>query len=265
MTLLQDWLKEPSLRKADPDAADHSVAHREILRKKRLLQRLFLGFYRECRELDDRLFGAVPGLRLELGSGSSFFREAYPDVIASDIKPLPFVQLIANAEALPLRDFSARALYAINVFHHLPRPRLFFRELLRVLRPGGGIVMIEPYHGPLARFLFRRMHASEGFDPNVSAWETPDITGPMSNANQALSYLVFARDRLRFEAEFPQLEIVLDRPHTQFAYLLSGGVNFRQLAPEWLAPAVLRADAALSAVTHAFDLQHTLILRRRAG
>ena len=53
---------------------------------------------------------------------------------------------VCRGEALPFSDGSVRALYGINVFHHLPSPRDFFRELVRVLGSGGGAVLIEPYH-----------------------------------------------------------------------------------------------------------------------
>ena len=99
---------------------------------------------------------------------------------------------------------------------------------------GGGIIMIEPYYGPLARFLFKRLHSSEGYETNVPTWESEANMGAMSNANQALSYVVFAKDREIFEQEFPELELLVDRPHTHLRYLLSGGVNFRQLVPKAL-------------------------------
>jgi SAM-dependent methyltransferase len=263
MGWLRQWLTEPMVRHLDPDATDFTVTHREVLRRKPMLRWLFESFYRECREMDRRYFGDCPGLRLEIGSGSSFFQEVYHDVVTSDIKPVPFLQLAANAEALPLTDGSLRALYAINVFHHLPHPRLFFRELLRVLHPGGGAVLIEPYYGPVARFLFRRLHASEGFDPMVFGWERPQAGGPMSGANQALSYVVFVRDRMIFNEKFPELEVVVDRPHTHLLYFLSGGVNFRQLAPTKLTAAIAWTERCMKFLNPILAVQHTIVLRRR--
>src|SRR5687768_9471234 len=154
-----------------------------------MLRHLFADFYARCRALDEKYF-TTPGLRIEIGSGSSFMKEIYPDVITSDIKQLPFLDLVCMGEALPFEDASVRALYGINVFHHLPAPRDFFRELLRVLGSGGGAILIEPYHGPVARRVFSGLHASETFDTEAPSWET-NSTGPMSAANQALSYIVF--------------------------------------------------------------------------
>ena len=227
---------------------------------KPMLRRLFLDFYRRCRDMDERYFTA-PGLRVEIGSGSSFMADVFPDVITSDVKQLPFLDLVCRGEALPVRDGSVRALYAINVFHHLTSPRAFLRELLRVLPSGGGAVLIEPFHGPVARRLFTNLHASETFDPRAHEWET-EGSGPFSAANQALSYIVFTRDLATFRAEFPELSLVLDEPHTHLRYVLSGGVNFRQLVPDAMGPAVALLERALAPLAPILALQHTVVLRK---
>jgi len=256
-------LLEPLVRNLNPDSPDFALAHREVLRRKVLLRRLFEDFYRDCRALDVTSFGACPGLRIEIGSGSSFFSDVFPDVLASDVKALPFLDFVGRAEALPFRANSVRALYAINVFHHFSRPREFFRELIRVAAPGGGAVLIEPYFGPFARWVFRRLHSSEGFEPEVRSWDAEDGRGPMSKANQALSYVVLVRDRAIWEREFPELELLLDRPHTHLAYLASGGVNFRQLVPTWCGPALRWTEEVLCPLNSILALQHSIVLRKR--
>jgi SAM-dependent methyltransferase len=257
------WLTEPLVRDLDPDSTDFTTAHREVLRKKPMLRRLFEGFYRDCRAMDERHFAVATGLRLEIGSGSSFLKELYPDVWTSDLKPLPFVDFVAQGEHLPVAPGSVRAIYAMNVFHHLPKPRDFFRDLCRVLTPGGGVVMIEPAYSPVARFLFKRLHASEGYDPNIASWDIAGNSGAMSNANQALSYVVLRRDRRQFESEFPDLEVVVDRPHTPLLYLVSGGVNFRQLLPSFCTGLVVGLEWLLQPLNPLFGIQHTVVLRKR--
>ena len=87
----------------------------------------------------------------------------------------------------------------------------------------------------------------------------------MSLANQALSYVVFRRDRARFEAEFPGLEIVEERPHSHVAFLASGGVNFRALAPAWAMGALEAVEDALRPLDRWLALQQLIVLRRRAA
>jgi hypothetical protein len=258
------WLIEPRVRGLDPDAPGVTLAHRQVVLHKHMLRVLFEGFYRECRAADQQLFGHCPGRRVEIGSGSSFIKQLFPDIITSDIKRLPFTDVVFRAEQMPFADNSLRAIYGINVFHHLPAPRVFFHEAQRVLHTRGGIVLIEPYCSTLGGWLFPRLHAAERFDPTASGWNTAAARGPASGANQALSYIVFTRDRAQFEREFPQLEIVLDRPHTHLLYLLSGGVNFRQLVPDRATTLVQVLQALLAPANRWIALQHTIVLRKRA-
>jgi SAM-dependent methyltransferase len=259
---LREAFKEPATRSLDVDAADMTRVHRDVLLNKPMLRRMFSGFYSECRRLDIEHFAGCDGPRLEIGSGSSIIKEFWPDVITSDIKPLNFVDRVVDAQAMPFAANSLRAIYGINVFHHFPRPRDFFREAMRVLQPGGGVIFVEPYHSAAGRWLFPRLHDSETFDLGAVTWENESQSGPCSGANQALSGIIFDRDHQRFEQEFPNLELVLDRPHTHLSYLLSGGVNFRQLAPSWADGLVAAAERLLSPANRWIALQHTIVLRK---
>lgn len=256
---IRNWLVDPRARGLDVDSAEFSLAHREIMKSKPLVRDLFTGFYRRCRALDENLL-AGSGARVEIGSGSGFMGDVYPDVITSDVKHLPFVRLVTRGEQLPFADGSLRAIYGINTFHHFPDPRAFLIEATRVLSPGGGVILVEPFHGPAARALFSNLHASEYFDTR-GGW-TRETSGPFSNANQALSYIVFRRDRAIFEREFPSLRLMHDEPHTHLSYLLSGGVNFRQLAPSALGGLIRLTETLLSPLDRFFALQHTLVLRK---
>ncbi len=260
---IRNWLIDSSVAPYDVDSPAFSIAHRKLVLQKRILRELFENFYRECGAVDSQYFRDCPGRRLEIGSGAGIISEVYPNVITSDIKVLPFVDLVLSAERLPFADNSLRAIYAINVFHHLSRPRDFFREILRVLHPGGGVVLIEPFYGLLASWVFKNLHASEGFEPEEEGWDAPTDSGPFSKANQALSYMIFKRDLKQFNAEFPELEVVLMRPHTQLWYILSGGVNFRQLLPDRLTGVARLSERVLSPFNRWIALQHTIVLRKK--
>ncbi len=73
----------------------------------------------------------------------------------------------------------------------------------------------------------------EPFDPDSSRWRFPK-GGPLSMANMALPWIVFHRDREKFERNFPELQIKEINLHTPFCYLLSGGVSFRGSVPGFL-------------------------------
>jgi SAM-dependent methyltransferase len=178
----------------------------------------------------------------------------------------PHLDMAVDAQATPFPDLSVRAFYGINCFHHLPAPRKFFAELARTLVPGGGCVLIEPYHGFVAARFYERVFDTEHFDKSQPAWdEQGDAMGAMRGANQALSYIVFERDRREFARQFPGLEIVLQRPLRNYLrYLLSGGLNFRQLAPGFAAPLIRLGEFALSPLERALALHHVVVLRKKS-
>src|SRR5690554_4971557 len=233
MNTLRKLLHDPRVQGVDTDSTELVEVHRQILQEKPMMRRVFRRFYHALIEQRLQLLPAA-GMELEIGSGASFFKDVHPALITTDIKPTPYVDRVLDAQDMDLEDNSVAALYGINCFHHFPRPRAFFYELQRVLKPGGGCLLIEPYYGPLASRLYRAVHANEHFNKAQEHWEKEDL-GPMTGANQALSYVVFERDEALFRKEFPQLQIAhrsrLDNP---LQYLCSGGVNFKQLVPSSL-------------------------------
>lgn len=261
---VRDWLAEPRLRDVDVDGDERIELHREILLGKPLLREVFEEFYRLCVALDEEHF-AGRGSRVELGAGTSLFKALYPEIISTDIKAAPHLDVVVDAQAMPFPDCSVRAFYAINCFHHLPAPRKFFAEAGRALAAGGGCVIVEPYHGFAASRFYERVFDTEHFDKSQPAWEQDgDAMGAMRGANQALSYIIFLRDRREFERQFPELEIVLQRPLRNYLrYLLSGGLNFRQLAPAFAAPLIRLGESALAPLETSLALHHVVVLRKK--
>jgi len=258
---MRDLLAEPQLRALDVDADQRIDTHRQILRKKPALQDLFEELYRLCVDLDRRHLSGS-GASVELGAGSSFFGDVFPNVIVTDITPAGHLDVVADALRLPFRDASVRVFYGIECFHHLPDPHLFFRDVLRTLVPGGGCVLIEPYHGLVARYLFRRLFDSESFEMDQAEWSTT-TTGPMVGANQALSYIVFSRDREKFEVQYPSLRILCQRPLNNYIrYLGSGGLNFRALVPAALVPVAKLTERLLTPMNRLLALHHVIVLRK---
>jgi SAM-dependent methyltransferase len=262
LSLLFAQLSEPRMRHVRYDDAERINVHRTILAEKPMLRQVFHEIYRYCREADERFFSG-DGLRIELGAGVSTFKRDYPDVISTDIEPAEHLDRVLDAQRMDLADGSVRAIYGINCFHHFPEPERFFAELERVLVPGGGCVLIEPYYGPLAGAFYRNLFKTEHFNKTQSAWTGSDM-GVMSGANQALSFIVFVRDRRRFESAFATLEIVHEEPLENYVrYVLSGGLNFRALAPFAMDPALKLVEHALRPARPLLALHHAIVLRKR--
>jgi SAM-dependent methyltransferase len=241
---LKSWLKrlakEPLARGLDLESAEATAMHARLIGEKAFLRKLYERYYAEFARADR---GAKAGVRVEIGSGGGFLERIVPGLVRIDVRPGADVDVVASALALPFAARSVGAVFMLNVLHHLPDAAEFFAELERVLAPGGRVVMIEPYVSPVSGVVYRFAH-HEPFDPKQAGWRI-DGSGAMTAANDALPWIVFERDRKRFEAEFPCLEIVRIAPHTISLYALSGGLSYRSLAPGFLFPAIAAAEDLL--------------------
>ena len=240
-TCLRTLLAHPLARDLDLDSPEATSVHGRLIREKPFLRRLYLHYY---ADYDAVLGRASPGgLVLEIGSGGGFYSEIRPAVVSLDIRPGADVDIVGSALALPFSSASISAVLLLNVLHHLPDPAAFFRECERVLKPGGRVCLIEPYVSPLSRRLIRPLH-HEPWD-EAGTWVLP-ASGPMTGANMALPWIIFTRDRARYDAEFPNLRVDRLRLHTIGLYLLSGGVSMRALAPGGLFMPLLVAERLLA-------------------
>lgn len=262
--ILRGWLFEPRVHGVDVDDNSLLEIHMDILRKKPLLKSAFGTFYRDMSKLCDRLLVTF-GTEIELGSGAGFFKSLRPGLITSDIRKGAHIDMVLDAQNMDLPDNSVRCIYAINVFHHLPDPESFFSELCRVLLPGGGCILIEPHVGFSSALLHRNLHAGESFLPDEKSWKTTNIGGPLSGANQALAHIVFTRDIKRFNDMYGAcLEVVHKGYETnELRYLLSGGLNFRQLFPSVFEVILRFLESISKPLARYLSLHQVIVIRKR--
>lgn len=198
---------------------------------------------------------------LELGSGGGYCERYISGVITSDVFWCPTVQVVLDAQQIPFRNGSLRAIVFTNVAHHVSDLRRFFAEASRCLRRGGKVLMIEPWVSPWSRFIYSHLH-HEPFCPEAEDWSFPS-SGPLCGANGALPWIVFARDRHRFESEFPELVIEQIWPFLPFRYLVSGGVSMRSLMPGFTHGLWAGLEAALKPCMSSLAMFAFIALRRR--
>ena len=202
-----------------------------------------------------------PGCILEVGSGGGFLRRHVPEAITSEIMPCRGVQLVLDAARLPFGRAGLRAIVMVDVLHHIPDVRPFFDDASQCLRPGGVMVMVEPWVSTWSRFVFSTLH-HEPFRPEAESWAFPS-SGPLSGANGALPWIVFERDRSRFEAAWPSLHVHGVTPIMPFRYLVSGGVSMRQMMPGALYGAWRAIDRTLSRWPTRWPMFALIELRRQ--
>lgn len=209
------------------DSPERTIYHRSLIKEKKFLKRLYEEWYAIFTK---EIKGLPEGKLLELGSGGGFFKEICPEVICSDILELPSNDMCFSALDMPFSENELSGIFMIDTFHHIPDAEQFLKEVNRVLKPGGKLVMVEPMNSFFGRFIYRNFH-HEPFDPKGN-WQIPS-SGPLSGANGALPWIVFKRDIALFRAKFPNLALQGFKPHTPFRYLLSGGVSFKQIVPDF--------------------------------
>jgi len=99
---------------------------------------------------------------LDVGCGSGWFsKKLIPrgmKVISMDISPenpvkalraLPdknHAGLIADAYNIPLKENSVDCIIASEVLEHVPDPKSFITKLVRILKPGGKLIITTPYN-----------------------------------------------------------------------------------------------------------------------
>ena len=238
-----NWLKLPQINDVQNlDAQSTTLLHAKIIQAKPFLRNLYLDLY-------DVIKKAIPTetsnnrVLVEVGSGGGFIKEVIPNVITSDIMQLPNLDLCFSVLRMPFDDHSVDACCMIDVLHHIPDTLAFFREMERCLVSGGKIIMIEPANTLWGRFIHQNFH-HEPFDPS-KGWGFAS-GGRLSCANGAIPWIVFYRDRARFEREFPSFKIQKLQPHTPFRYLVSGGVSMRQLLPSFTYKMIKGFEKSLS-------------------
>lgn len=213
--------------------------YRSVWDRKPVLREIYTDIYRRMAA------ACTEGRTLEIGGGSGNFKLFAPDTVSTDIAPAPWLDLVCDAQRLPLADGSFANIVMVDVLHHLESPLLFLQEAQRVLRPGGRLVLCEPAITPLSAVFYRHFHPEPvdmGADPLASRSVTPG-KDPW-DSNQAIPTLLTGRHRARLGGQLPGLTLTrLDR-FSFLAYPLSGGFRAWSLLPHTLAAPLLRAEWA---------------------
>jgi SAM-dependent methyltransferase len=235
--------------------------HRQVWASNEAVRTLYRRWYGRIREkLPDRQLGPW----LELGSGPGFAREVIPELQLSDVVKAPWHDHQIAAEALPFAAGSLGALVLFDVLHHLRQPAGFLAEAVRVLRPGGRVILLEPYVGPLSFPVYRLFHQERcDFRSDPLAGDAITSDDPF-DGNQAVPTQLLYRRRAELARRFPELELRELEPLAGPAYPASGGLSRRPLLPmpHWRALLTLE-DHLPAAAFRIFGFRLLAVLQRR--
>ncbi len=217
--------------------------YRSIWHDKPVLRKLYSEFYRRMAD------ACHDGSTLEIGGGSGNFKEFAPHVVSTDVLFAPWLDSTCDAQALPFKDAAFDNMVMIDVFHHLERPTVFLREALRVLKPGGRLVMLEPLITPVSHYCYHYFHP----EPVVMKADPfhepePDPERNPYDANQAIPTLMFLRRKKQFMEKFPGFNLRQVRRCGLLAVPLSGGFRKWSLISAWAIPAINCLEKILNPV-----------------
>ncbi|NJL55601.1 class I SAM-dependent methyltransferase [bacterium] len=233
--------------------------HRIIWEQKPILRELYTRWYREMAAQ------LAPGPTLELGGGSGNFKQFAPGVVSTDVIPLPWIDVVADAQNLPFEDSSFDNFVLFDVLHHIENPCLFFAEALRVLRPKGRIIMMEPYISPVSWWVYNFLHPEPvDFAQDPLALTPPDPNRQPFDANQAFATILFERQATRFRRKYPNFSIRYCRRLSFFVYPLSGGFDKPSLIPLFCLKPILALENSVRFLSSWFAFRILVVLEKAA-
>tara|TARA_B100001741_G_scaffold282880_1_gene257520 strand:+ start:224 stop:1030 length:807 start_codon:yes stop_codon:yes gene_type:complete len=167
---------------------------------------------------------------IEVGSGAGFSKDFIKN------KNFKLTDL-GNDEHLDYKNIDAQNtgfknndldfVIASNMIHHIPYPIKFFKEMHRILKNGGRLIIFESYCSiffQLATMIMKH----EGFDFTLNVWDEEEPKSDEKNAwhgNIAVPHLIFD-DRYQFDKKIGNLfEIEYEELTECLIFINSGGVT----------------------------------------
>ncbi|MDX1990926.1 MAG: class I SAM-dependent methyltransferase [bacterium] len=188
---------------------------------------------------------AVPNAPiLEIGSGAGRLREVAPNVIRSDILYSPGINCVVDAHELPFATSTFGTIIGLDVLHHFSQPLHFLTETARVLRPGGRLVLVEPWITPFSRFIYTYLHQEET-DLSAQPWRDDTLSNAEKLAfdgNPAIPYLLLERGHQHLRTAVPALRLCQIERFSLLTYLLSLGFKPGSLLPLPLYPLLYQIE-----------------------
>jgi len=167
---------------------------------------------------------------IEVGSGAGFSKDfiknknfKLTDIGEDD--HLDFKNIDAQNTSFESESFDY--VIASNMIHHIPFPIKFFKEMNRIIKKGGKLIIFESYCSlvfQLATIIMKH----EGFDFTLDVWDEKNPKSDEKNAwhgNIAVPHLIFD-DKAKFEKNLGKyFKIEYEKLTECFIFLNSGGVT----------------------------------------
>ena len=167
---------------------------------------------------------------IEVGSGAGFTKDFIKNKnfkltdLGSD-DHLDFKNI--DAQNTGFKNESFDYVIASNMIHHIPYPMKFFREMNRILKKGGKLIIFES-HCSIIFQIATSIMKHEGFDFTLNVWDEKNPKSDENNAwhgNIAVPHLIFD-DKEGYKKFLGSIfSIEYDKFTECFIFLNSGGVT----------------------------------------
>lgn len=174
---------------------------------------------------------------------------------------------MVDALNTPYTDNSLDFVVSSNMIHHVPYPTKFFKEMYRILKPGG-VVIIQEINASWCMRRILKLMRHEGYDFTIDVFDENLIcTDPddLWSANCGIPNLLFD-DKEKFKKHIPFFDIVHSGYSELFLFLNSGGVIAKTKCirlPKFLLKLVNGIDNLLVKISPStFALQRQIVLKK---
>ena len=167
---------------------------------------------------------------IEVGSGAGFSKEFINNknfklTDLGDDNHLDFKNI--DAQNTGFENDSFNYVIASNMIHHIPFPIKFFKEMNRILKKNGKLIIFESYCSLILQ-LATIIMKHEGFDFTLNVWDEKNPKSDEKNAwhgNIAVPHLIFD-DKKKFDENLGKFFKIKHEKLTEcLIFLNSGGVT----------------------------------------
>ena len=117
-----------------------------------------LRYYYQNQIFDRIITNIKSGPTLQLGAGPGFFGQYYGGMVNTDFGNRFNIDVELDAHAIPFANDSLGNVVGVDVLHHFAKPRLALLECVRVLKPGGRPLLLEPWAGFVGNIFYSFIH-----------------------------------------------------------------------------------------------------------